>query len=172
MIGNVKISHVGGGASAASSVTKPDERSVMTPDAAAHAETMETANSGSEYIEYLRALQAKWNDCPSVELVFKDLSYCVRNGSTIADARSQAAREARARTGHSIPSKAEENIPDLAKATMTLGLLPYTIVRQAYDHLTGAVIDPAETLVALAPVSGVIRPGTMTLVLAPPGGGA
>jgi hypothetical protein len=122
------------------------------------------------FLQYLEELQHAWTDCPAVEITFDHLSYSVRNDSTIADAqvaRAAAARRAKhgardedgAGAAAVAPSPSEENTPNLAKAVVHMATAPFRAM-----HALGraaAKIPPAEdeVLLALAPCSGVIRPG-------------
>lgn len=134
----------------------------------------------TEYLQYLEALGDAWKDCPAVEVAFDQLTFAIRNEATIADA-VQAARRARRGSGQGAdlgiasgaavkaPTAAEENTPNLAKAVVQMALAPVRLGQAAYRAATGVQPDPAEVLRALAPASGIIKPNSMTLVLAPPG---
>ncbi len=167
---------------------RPDEEEIEA-QRTAEEEAVEKANAtgesgaahmSTEYLEYLQQLSKAWQDCPAIEIAFDNLAYAVRNDATIADAKvARAAAARRAKTGAAAasggvpvaPSASEENTPNLAKAVLHMGLLPVRLAQAAYRAATGVKSDPDETLFALAPCSGVITPGSMTLVLAPPGAG-
>lgn len=151
-----------------------------TTDAAtAAATTAATSGSGdahlsTEYLLYLKALRSAWSDCPPIELVYHNLSFSIRNASTIADAKTMLSRRSRLEhTGSNYASKEEENIPNLLKSGRDILLAPIEL-GQSFIQLfrsTKVPIDPETILQALSPSSGIIRPGSMTLVLAPPGAG-
>jgi hypothetical protein len=134
------------------------------------------AHMSTEYLEYLNQLSKAWSDCPAVEIAFDGLQYKVRNDATIADAKvAKTADLRKAKSGadgvSTAPTASEENIPNLAKAALHLALTPSRLVQAGYRAAAGVQPDPEEVLQSLAPCSGVIRPGTMTLILAPPGAG-
>lgn len=126
------------------------------------------ASLSTEYLEYLHALRQSWSDCPSLSIAFQDLSFEIRNAATIEDAKQAAQREKRGKAV-GVPSKREENIPNLAKTVCAMALSPLRLGQATVRAAQGAKPDQAEVLRALAPASGCIKPGTMTLVLAPPG---
>ena len=85
-----------------------------------------------------------WKDQPDLFISWKNLSYTAR-----------------------IPLK-DTSVPNLV-SSVAHGLAG--LVRRPLRALTGAKDHTTQELRALQPCAGVIRPATMTLVLAPPGHG-
>jgi ABC-type multidrug transport system ATPase subunit len=138
--------------------------------------TKPVPTGGASYLSYLTRLSSAWPDCPSVEVAFQGLSCAVRNDQTIADAQTRA-RVARKQTTEEneeesavILSKADENIPNLAKATWGIAKAPIDMVAGIYRSVARKV-NQEEVLQTVYPCSGVIKPGRMTLVIGAPGAG-
>jgi hypothetical protein len=112
---------------------------------------IEAAKSQPGYLRFLTQLHAVWQ-APRVTVTFSDL--CATFPTPL---RAKSTVDA---NGH-----VRVNVPNIISTIQHWAMLPARIAAAKLG------ISEASNLYALNHVSGVIRPGEMTLVLAPPGHG-
>ena len=117
----------------------------------------------AEYLSYLGQLHAAWTDAPQLSVSYRDLSVVfpkpLRSAPPPPDP-TVAAPAAATGEGASHPSP-----PNLFTTLAHWATLPAHFIASK----AGCKVEPP--LLALNQASGIIQPGSMTLVLAPPGHG-
>jgi hypothetical protein len=108
------------------------------------------------YLRYLARVRAAWPDLPQVRIQYHHLSV------TFA---TPVGQESKPDDVHSAAGKGHYTIPTLANQAAFWAKLPVALAARKM----GLAAEPRRY--ALQQVSGVIEPGSMTLVLAPPGHG-
>jgi ABC-type lipoprotein export system ATPase subunit len=122
--------------------SKAEEQKASPDKSAAEAPSSSHISSTSRYLQFLRKLNDHWKDCPDVYISFKDLQYQV-----------------------TLPVKDEQGIPSFVSVGAN------ALKRLIIDKLHLGKGVKYQQFNVLSKVSGVIKPGTTTLVLAPPGHG-
>jgi hypothetical protein len=134
------------------------------------------------YLQYLARLSAAWPDIPQLRITYSNLSVtfprpvgqkadepnsCSHSQANGTEAQSPAAAAVAQNAGASSRNakKGHYTIPTLANQLAYWSKLPLELAARRLGLMT----EPRRY--ALQQVSGVIEPGTMTLVLAPPGHG-
>jgi hypothetical protein len=129
----------------------------MSAPAAAAAAAEAAAATPSAYVNFLSRLHRAWPDAPSLEVSFSRLSVLFPRPMHIeADAPGTA-------TDGPAPSQ-RRSVPNLASTLKHWAGIPVTAAASKLG------VGP-KPLLALDDASGHIAPGSMTLVLAAPGGG-
>lgn len=113
------------------------------------------------YLEFLTHLHSKWTDVPRLTVAYQDFSVVFQKPLRSGDDSAADTDE----HGHPKNTITADSVPTLWTTLQHYARLPVDFVATR----TGLRVDPP--LYSMKKVNGVIRPGTMTLVLAPPGHG-
>jgi hypothetical protein len=120
-----------------------------------------SASAASAYLSYLTRLHTEWKDAPRLTVSYRNLSVLFPKPLRATPTDADLAKKGGAKDKHASSSSP----PNLLTTLAHWSTLPARFV----GGKMGCAVEPP--LYALEKVSGVIQPGSMTLVLAPPGHG-